>query len=109
VDDQQRRNIKRLFAGVALGCDTSPFIGRGITAFRPQHPIGPYIIDFFCLKARLVVELDGGWHNENVKRIADEHRSDYLEGRGYTVLRFWNNEVTEDLSGVLQRIAEHLL
>lgn len=76
--------------------------------FRRQHPVGPYIVDFFCLEARLVIELDGGWHGEKSKRIADEHRAAFLQSQGYTVQRFWNNEVTADISEVLQRIAHHL-
>jgi adenine-specific DNA-methyltransferase len=76
--------------------------------FRRQHPIGQYIVDFFCLEARLVIELDGGWYGEESKRIADEHRAAFLQSQGYTVLRFWNNEVTGDIREVLQRIAQHL-
>jgi very-short-patch-repair endonuclease len=77
--------------------------------FRRQHPISQYIVGFFCLEARLVIELDGGWHGEDLKRIADEQRTAYLQSQGYIVLRFWNNEVTGDIRGVLRRIAEHLL
>jgi adenine-specific DNA-methyltransferase len=76
--------------------------------FRRQHPIGQYIVDFFCLEARLVVELDGSWHADDLKRTQDEHRTAYLQNQGCTVLRFWNNEVTADVTSVLQRIAEHL-
>jgi very-short-patch-repair endonuclease len=76
--------------------------------FRRQHPIGKYIVDFFCLEARLVIELDGGWHAEDAKQSMDEYRTAYLHSQGYTVLRIWNNEVTENLRGVLQRIAEPL-
>jgi very-short-patch-repair endonuclease len=76
--------------------------------FRRQYQIGQYIVDFFCLEARLVIELDGGWHAEDLKRIEDEHRTAYLQSQGYTVLRFWNNEITEDIRRVSQRIAEHL-
>jgi very-short-patch-repair endonuclease len=76
--------------------------------FRRQQPIGQYIVDFFFLERRLVVELEGGWHAEDVKQIEDEHRTAYLQSQGYTVLRFWNNEITEDIRNVLQRIGEHL-
>jgi len=76
--------------------------------FRRQQPIGQYIVDFLCLEARLVIELDGGWHAEDLKAIEDGHRSAYLQSQGYTVVRFWNNEVTEDMRGVVERIAEHL-
>jgi len=76
--------------------------------FRRQHPIGQYIVDFFCLEAHLVVEFDGGWHAEDLRRSRDEHRTVYIQGQGYRVLCFWNNEVTADVTGVLQRIAEPL-
>jgi very-short-patch-repair endonuclease len=76
--------------------------------FRRQQPIGQYVVDFFCLEARLVIELDGGWHGEDLKRVEDEQRTAYLESQGYLVMRFWNNEVTEDNRGVLERIAERL-
>jgi very-short-patch-repair endonuclease len=76
--------------------------------FRRQHSIGPYIADFFCLEARLVIELDGGQHDEQTRREADERRTRYLQAQGYTVLRFWNSEVSEDMDGVLEAIAGHL-
>jgi very-short-patch-repair endonuclease len=63
--------------------------------FRRQHPIGPFIVDFFSLEAKLVVEIDGGQHDEDDKRRADESRTKFLEDRGYRILRFWNNEVLQ--------------
>ena len=74
--------------------------------FRRQHPIGRFIADFCCLEGRLVVELDGGQHA--VQAEADRRRSLFLEHRGYRVVRFWDNEVMEDIEAVLQRIAEIL-
>jgi very-short-patch-repair endonuclease len=74
--------------------------------FRRQHPIGRFIADFCCLEARLVVELDGGQHA--VQKEADRRRSLFLERLGYRVVRFWDNEVMEDIEAVLQRIAEIL-
>ena len=76
--------------------------------FRRQQPIGQYIVDFLCSEAHLVIELDGGWHAEELKAIEDGHRTAYLQSQGYTVVRFWNNEMTEDMRRVLERIAEHL-
>jgi very-short-patch-repair endonuclease len=70
--------------------------------FRRQHQIGPYIADLFCLRARLVIELDGGQHDEQTQREADERRTEYLQAQGYTVLRFWNNEVLQNVDGVKQ-------
>ena len=75
--------------------------------FRRQRPIEKYIVDFICLEARLIVELDGGQHAENVAH--DQKRSAFLHERGYRVLRFWNNEVIENMEGVLERLREALL
>src|SRR5690606_10831634 len=58
--------------------------------FRRQHPIGPYVADFVCVEAALVVELDGGQHLDSA---ADDVRTSYLRSRGWRVLRFWNNDV----------------
>ncbi|HUO05205.1 MAG TPA: endonuclease domain-containing protein [Candidatus Binataceae bacterium] len=76
--------------------------------FRRQHPIPPYIADFFCLEARLIVELDGSQHGEEAAQQADQRRTAHLEGQDYRVLRFWNDEVLDNLEGVLERIAEFL-
>ena len=70
--------------------------------FRRQVPIGAYIVDFLCLEAMLIIELDGGQHTSET----DEPRQTWLEQQGYRVLRFWNNEVTENLVGVLTVIGE---
>ena len=70
--------------------------------FRRQYTLGPYIVDFVCLEARLIVEVDGGQHMDRAQQ--DVLRSQYLIGLGYKVLRFWNNEVLTDMEGVLQQI-----
>jgi very-short-patch-repair endonuclease len=70
--------------------------------FRRQVRIGPYIADFACLKAMLVVEVDGGQHAE--ARSYDSRRDDFMHGQGYRVLRFWNNEVLANIDGVWQVI-----
>jgi very-short-patch-repair endonuclease len=70
--------------------------------FRRQVSIDPYIVDFLCLDAKLVIEVDGGQHDEN--RAKDEVRTRFLEGFGLRVIRFWNNEVLGNLEGVLERI-----
>jgi very-short-patch-repair endonuclease len=72
--------------------------------FRRQVPIGPYVADFACLKARLVIELDGGHHAQDDIRAKDEVRSRSLERNGFRVIRFWNAEVTENIAGVLDTI-----
>lgn len=73
--------------------------------FRRQHPIEGYIVDFVCLKKRVVIELDGGQHCENVH---DAQRDAVLHSLGFTVLRFWNHEVMENIDGVLCVIAQHV-
>jgi very-short-patch-repair endonuclease len=70
--------------------------------FRRQHPIGHYIADFVCIEQQQVVELDGGQHQEQI--IYDEHRTGFLLAKGWRVLRFWNNEVINNLEGVLSNI-----
>ncbi len=74
--------------------------------FRRQAPIGPYVVDFVCHEARLVVEVDGGQHAQ--ARDRDQARDAWLRSQGYRVLRFWNNEVLRNTQGVLERIAEEL-
>ena len=76
------------------------------TKFRRQHPLGPYVVDFFCLKQGLVIELDGGQHA--VQAEDDRRRDRWMKGHGYQVLRFWNHEVMSNIEGVLQRISENL-
>jgi very-short-patch-repair endonuclease len=71
--------------------------------FRRQHPIDHYIADFCCPDRRLIVELDGGQHAE--QRDEDQKRTSFLELQGYSVLRFWDNEVLRNIEGVLERIA----
>lgn len=72
------------------------------TAFRRQHAIGPYIVDFCSVKRKLVIELDGSPHQ--AQEEYDAQRSKYLEEEGYMVLRFWNHEVMENISAVLETI-----
>jgi len=74
--------------------------------FRRQQPIGPYIVDFVCLEAKLIVELDGGQHAEAIE--ADRERDAWLQKEGYRVLRVWNNEMLENEAGVMEKILEML-
>ena len=71
--------------------------------FRRQVPVGPYVVDFLCVPASLIVEADGGQHSERVEY--DEARTKYLEANGYRVVRFWNNDVMGNIEGVMQAIA----
>jgi len=71
-------------------------------SFRRQHAIGPYIADFCCIKKKLIIEVDGGQHLEQAGY--DNARTAFLEAQGYRVLRFWNNQVEDDLNGVIRSI-----
>jgi very-short-patch-repair endonuclease len=75
--------------------------------FRRQQPMGPYIVDFFCPEASLIIEIDGGQHDESAER--DAVRMRWLEERGYRVLRFWNSDVLGNLDGVLSTIRGQLI
>jgi very-short-patch-repair endonuclease len=79
----------------------------GLKFFR-QYSVGPYIIDFYCPKLRLAVELDGGQHSEEEVRGYDMVRSDYLRAQGIETIRFWNNDVMKNIEGVLLKIAEKI-
>ena len=72
--------------------------------FKRQVPKGPYVVDFYCADARLVVELDGGQHTEESAVRHDAERTRYLQQSGFRVLRFWNIEIFENLDGVVQTI-----
>lgn len=72
--------------------------------FRRQAPIGPYVVDFFCPAKRLILEIDGGHHNEDDVAAHDRNRQQWLENEGYRVVRFWNSEIAADLNAVLERI-----
>jgi len=72
--------------------------------FRRQEPIGPYIADFGCVSKKLVIELDGGYHLEHEQREYDKARTEYLKGMGFTVLRFTNDDVFNNINDVLKRI-----
>ena len=70
--------------------------------FRRQHPYGDYILDFVCLEAMLVIEVDGGQHG--VEQFKDENRTKILNAAGFSVLRFWNNEVLNETEAVKETI-----
>jgi len=76
--------------------------------FRRQHPIGPFITDFYCHEAKLVIELDGSIHDLLAVKEKDAQRQAYLEDRGLTVLRFTNNALFTDVDTVMNSIEEHL-
>jgi len=74
------------------------------THFRRQVPIGPYVADFACMAARLVIELDGSQHNTDAQRAKDDQRTRWLESEGFRVIRFWNNDLTTNMDGVLEKV-----
>ncbi|MEC9363575.1 MAG: DUF559 domain-containing protein [Pseudomonadota bacterium] len=74
--------------------------------FRRQVPVGPYFADFACLEKRLIVEVDGGQHATQASQ--DERRSTYLREQGFTVLRFWNDQVLLETEAVLTEILRRL-
>jgi very-short-patch-repair endonuclease len=76
--------------------------------FRRQQPMGPFVVDFYCSRARLVVELDGELHANEETRRNDEERTRRLEQTDCRVIRFWNGEVLNDLDGVVARIRSAL-
>lgn len=73
--------------------------------FKRQVPVGAYIVDFLCAERRLIVEVDGGQHADN---LDDAKRTAWLEGEGYRVIRFWNNDVLANTDGVLTLLFEQL-
>jgi len=76
--------------------------------FRRQQPMDSYIVDFASFERKLIIEIDGGQHNEERIKERDEERTTRLKERGYEIIRFWNNEVLTNMEGVLERIREAL-
>ncbi len=80
--------------------------GRGLNGwrFRRQHPVGPFIADFACARASLIIEIDGATHSSPEERAYDANRTRYLEEKGWRVIRVTNADVYENLNGVLNTI-----
>ena len=76
--------------------------------FKRQVLIGNYIVDFLCKEKKLIIEIDGGQHNTDVNIVNDKNRTRYLENNGYKVLRFWNEDVLKNFSGVLEVILREI-
>jgi very-short-patch-repair endonuclease len=74
-------------------------------SFRRQHPIGKYVVDFYCASLKLAIEVDGGHHNLAHHQDSDESRTEWLRTKGVTVVRFWNNDVIENIEGVWEEIS----
>ena len=77
--------------------------------FRKQHIIGEFIADFICLPARLIIEVDGGYHQLPDQQIDDESRTQWLKKQGFRVMRFTNERVMFDTDNVIQEIKANLL
>ncbi|MDH5409598.1 MAG: endonuclease domain-containing protein [Gammaproteobacteria bacterium] len=75
--------------------------------FRRQELIEPYIVDFVCIEAKLIIEADGGQHTEQIEY--DKNRTQKLQAMGYTILRFWDNEILGEIDTVLEQIQNHLI
>ena len=86
--------------------------GKNLDAkFRRQHIIGDYIVDFVCLDSQLVVEIDGGYHNDPEQKELDRQRTNFLQSKGFSVLRFTNEEVignTDETLGIIKNALKHL-
>jgi len=76
--------------------------------FRRQVPIEGYVVDFVCVHARLIVELDGGQHGDPAGEVRDAERTKILEAAGFHVIRFWNDDVERRLEAVLTAILDHI-
>ena len=72
--------------------------------FRRQVPVGPFVVDFACLKERIIVEVDGGQHSRDAKAARDAGRDAALHALGFRVRRFWNAEIDTNLDGVIETI-----
>ncbi len=97
-----RRNMtdaEKLLWQKLRGCQIQNF------KFRRQHPFGDFVLDFVCLEAMLIIEIDGGQHNESTK---DELRDHALAKAGFRVMRFWNNQVLTELDAVVEEIWREL-
>jgi very-short-patch-repair endonuclease len=108
ISDFRRRTAKRLRENVT---DAESLLWRRLrkfpisgTHFRRQVSIGPYVADFACMAARLVIEVDGSQHGHDDLRERDARRTHWLEAEGYRVIRFWNNDLTTNMDGVLEAI-----
>ena len=114
----RERESKNLLAGARTlrrqSSDAESVLWRHLRArrlmgykFRRQVVIEPYLVDFVCLEARLIIEADGGQHSNQV--TYDAKRTARLEGMGYRVMRFWNHEVLGELQSVLEQIRTALI
>ena len=100
-----RKNLTPAEATLWMALQKSQLDG---VKFRRQHSVARYILDFYCPKFKLAIELDGEMHNDIVSMDYDEERTTYLNNLGIKVIRFENKEVFIDLDRVLEEIKSHL-
>jgi very-short-patch-repair endonuclease len=110
--DRQRafaRNLRQHMTG-AETLLWSRLRGRRLSGFRfnRQVEIGPFIVDFLCREAAVIVEVDGVTHSEVLDVAADARRTEYLQGKGFVVFRAWNSDVYANLDGVLEGLLQVL-
>ena len=105
VSLERRRSMRR------LATEAEKLVWRMLRArqfldlkFRRQHPVGPYILDFYCARCRLAVELDGGQHFTDEGKAYDEKGSAFLAAHGIRVIRFTNSEVFAEIDSVAEAI-----
>ncbi|MGF7006095.1 endonuclease domain-containing protein [Aminobacter sp. BE322] len=108
VPQRQRKNAKAMRhvmteAELKLWNDLRAHRLMGL-GFRRQVPIGPYIVDFACSSHRLIVEVDGSQHAQAEQAERDAVRTGYLQASGWTILRFWNDDVLRDIDNVCSHI-----
>ena len=76
--------------------------------FRRQQPLGNYVVDFVCFDKKLIIEIDGGQHNDDQIIEQDKERTRWLQSEGFRVIRFWNNDVLGNIDGVIMNIRKAL-
>ena len=76
--------------------------------FRRQQPLGNYVVDFVCFDKKLIIEIDGGQHNDDQFIEKDKERTRFLHSEGFRVIRFWNNDVLTNIDGVIIHIRRTL-
>ena len=74
--------------------------------FRRQFPIGNYIVDFVCREKKIIIEIDGGQHSQLDDIQHDIERTEFLNSEGYQVIRFWNNEINNNILGVYKKLQQ---
>ena len=113
ADPHRRRIFKRTFAKFLRANATtaerrlwSLLRGKQLSSlrFRRQQPVGPYVVDFFCPAAKLIIELDGSQHGTDEAGVYDEERTRFLNASGYRVLRFSNGDVLRDSQMIVDTI-----